>query len=53
MFERFEQHNLKLKASKCELFETNVSYMGRVVSEDSVETEREDRSPILKVLANT
>ena len=33
VFERLEQHNLKLKASKCEFFKTKVSYLGHVVSE--------------------
>ena len=41
VFERIEQHNLKLKASKCEFFKTKVSYLGHVVSEEGVETERE------------
>ena len=40
MFERLDQHNLKIKASKCELFETNVPNMGHLVSEDGVETGR-------------
>ena len=41
VFERLEQHNLKLKASKCEFFKTKESYLGHVVSEEGVETERE------------
>ena len=41
MFERLEQHNLKLKASKCEFFKTKVSFLGHVVSELGVETEIE------------
>ena len=40
MFERLEQHNLKLKASKCEFFKTKVSYLGHVASEEGVETVR-------------
>ena len=41
VFEILEQHNLKLKASRCEFFKTKVSYLGHVVSKAGVETESE------------
>ena len=41
MFKRLEQHNLKLKASKCEFFKTKVSNLGHVVCEEGVEKEKE------------
>ena len=31
---RLKEHNLKLKATKCEFFKTKVSYLGHVVSEE-------------------
>ena len=39
VFERLQEHNLKLKSSKCELFKERVSYMGHVVSEEGIHTD--------------
>ena len=41
VFERLDQHNLKLKASKCEFFKSQVTYLGHVVSEDGIKTDPE------------
>ena len=41
VFERLKEHNLKLKASKCEFIKTQVSYLGYMVSEECVETDPE------------
>ena len=39
MFERLQEHNLKLKPSKCELFREQVLYLGHVVSMDGIHTD--------------
>ena len=39
MFERLQEHNLKLKPSKCELFKERVSYLGHEVSEEGIHTD--------------
>ena len=39
VFERLQEHNLKLKPSKCELFKERVSYLGHVVSEEGIHTD--------------
>ena len=36
VFERLHRYNLKLKASKCEFFKSEVTYYGHVVSEDGI-----------------
>jgi transposase InsO family protein len=36
VFSRLADHNLKLKASKCEFFKSKVTYLGHVVSEDGI-----------------
>ena len=41
VFERLDQHNVKLKASKCEFFKSQVTYLGHVVSEDGIKTDPE------------
>ena len=41
VFERLEQHNLKLKPSKCEFFMKEVKYLGHVVSEQGIRTDPE------------
>ena len=41
VFSRLKQHNLKLKASKCEFLKSEVKYLGHVVSEDGVKTDPE------------
>ena len=41
VFRRLEQHNLKLKPSKCEFFKTSVTYLGHVVSQEGIATDPE------------
>ena len=41
VFQRLHQYNLKLKASKCEFFRSEVTYLGHVVSEAGIKTEPE------------
>ena len=48
VFERLDQHNLKLKASKCELFKSQVTYLGHVVSEDGIKMDP-DKMRVLKI----
>ena len=36
---RFREANLKLKPSKCELFQTSVAFLGHIVSKDGVATD--------------
>ena len=38
VFEHFRSYGLKLKARKCELFRKRVEFLGRVVSQEGVET---------------
>ena len=39
VFARLKEHNLKLKASKCEFMKSRVTYLGHVVSESGIETD--------------
>ena len=39
MFERLQEHNLKFKPSKCELFREQVLYLGHVVYKDGIHTD--------------
>ena len=39
VYERLQEHNLKLKPSKCELFKERVSYLGHEVSEEGIHTD--------------
>ena len=39
VFTRLQQHNLKLKASKCEFMKSKVTYLGHVVSQDGIQTD--------------
>ena len=39
MFKRLEEHNLKLKPSKCELFHERVLYLGQIVSKEDIHTD--------------
>ncbi|MCG8031861.1 MAG: hypothetical protein JAZ03_06765, partial [Candidatus Thiodiazotropha taylori] len=39
VFKRLQEYNLKLKPSKCELFRSQVVYLGHVVSEDGIHTD--------------
>ena len=36
VFERFREHNLKVKPKKCELFQTKVPFLGRIVSQEGI-----------------
>ena len=36
VFKRFRQHNLKLKPRKCVLFQTEVKFLGKIVSKEGV-----------------
>ena len=38
---RLAEHNLKLKASKCEFLKSEVTYLGHVVSEEGIQTDPE------------
>ena len=46
VFFRLRQHNLKLKASKCEFMRSQVTYLGHVVSEDGIQTDPEKTEAI-------
>ena len=46
VFSRLAQHNLKLKASRCEFLRSRVTYLGHVVSEDGIETDPEKTEAI-------
>ena len=39
VFTRLKEHNLKLKASKCEFMKSRVTYLGHVVSQNGIETD--------------
>ena len=39
VFQRLEEHNLKLKPSKCELFRSRVLYLGHIVSCEGIQTD--------------
>lgn len=41
VFSRLEQHNLKLKSTKCEFFQRKITYLGHVVSEEGIEADPE------------
>ena len=41
VFQRLHKYNLKLKASKCEFFRSEVTYLGHVVSQAGIKTDPE------------
>ena len=41
VFSCLAEHNLKLKASKCEFLKSEVTYLGHVVSEEGIQTDPE------------
>lgn len=48
VFDRLMQANLKLKPSKCKLFQTRVQFLGHVISKDGVSPDTEKVDVILK-----
>ena len=41
VFSRLQEHNLKLKASKCEFLKSKVTYLGHIVSQEGIQTDPE------------
>ena len=39
VFKQLEKHGLKLKASKCEFFKSQVQYLGHIVSDEGIQTD--------------
>ena len=39
VFRQLEQHGLKFKGSKCEFFQTQVQYLGHIVSYQGIQTD--------------
>ncbi len=46
VFKRLEAHNLKLKPSKCTLFQKQVKYLGHVISKDGIATDPDKISAV-------
>ena len=46
VFSRLKEHNLKLKASKCECLQSKVTYLGHIVSEAGIQTDPEKTEAI-------
>ena len=46
IFSRLQEHNLKLKASKCEFMKSQVTYLGHIVSQEGIQTDPEKTSAI-------
>ena len=46
VFSRLQEHNLKLKASKCEFMKSQVTYLGHIVSQEGIQTDPEKTSDI-------
>ena len=46
VFKRLQDHKLKLKPSKCELFKSSVTYLGHVVSKEGIHTDPEKLSAV-------
>jgi len=47
VFDRLERHTLKLKASKCHLFQRKVTFLRHVVSEDGIECDPDKTAAIV------
>jgi hypothetical protein len=41
LFDRFRDYNLKLKPSKCSLFQSKLKYLGHVVSAEGIEVDQD------------
>ena len=39
VFKQLEKHGLKLKASKCEFFKSQIQYLGHIVSDEGIQTD--------------
>lgn len=50
---RLRQHGVKLKPSKCKLFQREVSFLGRVVSEDGYKPDPVYTQPVLQLKTQT
>ena len=48
VFERFRKHRLKLKPKKCSLFQVQVKFLGRMVSQDGVAVDPEKVETVKK-----
>lgn len=46
VFSRLREHNLKLKAGKCEFLKSRVAYLGHIVSEAGFKTDPEKTDAI-------
>ncbi|PIK43416.1 hypothetical protein BSL78_19747 [Apostichopus japonicus] len=46
---RLQQHGIKLKASKCKLFQRQVRYLGRLVTEEGHKLDPADLEPVLSL----
>ena len=46
VFSRLQEHNLKLKASKCEFMMSQVTYLGHIVSQEGIQTDPKKTSAI-------
>ena len=53
VFQRFRQHNLKLKAKKCHLFQRKVVFLGKLVSDQGISANPENVASVLKWPAPT
>jgi len=47
VFKRLEDHGIKLKPSRCELFRSKVEYLGHVVSADGISTDPAKTSAVI------
>lgn len=46
VFEHLQKYNLKLKLQKCQLFQTEVKYLGHIISAEGVATDPEKVSVV-------
>ena len=53
LFRQLEQHGLKLKCSKCELFQTQVQYLGHIVSDQGIQTDPDKIVALNSAIANS
>ncbi|VDI20549.1 Hypothetical predicted protein [Mytilus galloprovincialis] len=48
VLERFQQYNLKLKPSKCNLFQKEVKFLGKIVNKDGISIDRKNIDTVQK-----